>query len=372
MNSHYYPILNHKLPCAIVQFFSVNLIILNYSMSPDSLVFSHQRETVISLAPLFDSITVFTFETSTHPLPKNVRTIEISGDEESRLLKFFRIIRITFPFMIKNRKSILFNHMTDVHAAILAPLAMLLRMRHVLWYAHAHNSIYLIWSSFFLSCIVSSTPGSCNLKTNRRKIVFINQGIRQTDFPFKIRNLDKLNRLFYYGRLDRSKNIHLFNELVITLNQITKSYTLDIFGKPTSLESDSYLRDLKSSIRLNPAIRLHGAIQRKAIPEISEAFGIFINLFSGSLDKTLIENTLMGLPVVTWNREYCTEFGTWSGVKSSESIDFIIHEISFLNSLDHAVIHEEVIRRLRIAKKNHSFDSWIERLVLSLKEGKKG
>ena len=341
-------------------------------MSPDSLVFSHQREAVISLAPLFDSITVFTFEMSPYPLPKNVRTIEIFRDGNSRLLNFFRIIQITFPFIIKNRKSILFNHMTDVHAAILAPLAMLLRMRHVLWYAHAHNSIYLIWSSFFLSCIVSSTPGSCNLKVNKRKIVFINQGIRPTDFPFKVRTLNKLNRLFYYGRLDRSKNIHLFNELIVALNQITKSYTFDIFGKPTSLESGSYLRDLESSIRLNPAIRLHGAIERKAIPETSEAFGVFINLFTGSLDKTLIENTLMGLPVVTWNQEYCAEFGTWSGVKSSESIDFIIHEISFLNSVDHDVIHEEVSRRLRIAEKKHSFDSWIEKLVLSLKEGKKG
>jgi glycosyltransferase involved in cell wall biosynthesis len=341
-------------------------------MSPDSLVFSHQREAVISLAPLFDSITVFTFEMSPYPLPKNVRTIEIFRDGNSRLLNFFRIIQITFPFIIRNRKSILFNHMTDVHAAILAPLAMLLRMRHVLWYAHAHNSIYLIWSSFFLSCIVSSTPGSCNLKVNRRKIVFINQGIRPTDFPFKVRTLNKSNRLFYYGRLDRSKNIHLFNELIVALNQITKSYTLDIFGKPTSLESGSYLRNLESSIRLNPAIRLHGAIERKAIPETSEAFGVFINLFTGSLDKTLIENTLMGLPVVTWNQEYCAEFGTWSGVKSSESIDFIIHEISFLNSVDHDVIHEEISRRLRIAEKNHSFDSWIEKLVLSLKEGKKG
>ncbi len=347
----------------------MKLIIVNYSMSPSSLVFSHQRETVIALAPLFESITVFTSEASPHPLPKNVRSIEIPWDGNYRILNVFRIIRISFPFMIRNRNSILFNYMTDVHAAILAPLAMLLKMRSVLWYAHAHNSVYLIWSSFFLSRIVSSTPGSCNLKVNREKIVFINQGIRLTDFPFKVRTFSRLNRLFYYGRLDRSKNIHLFNELVLELNKITKSYTLDIFGKSASLESESYLQDLESSIKLNPAIRLHGAIERKAIPEVSEAFAIFINLFTGSLDKTLIENTLMGLPVVTWNQEFCSEFGTWSGVQSSKSLDFIIQEVLFLNSVDSDVIQHEVRRRFSIAKRNHGFDGWIEKLVYSLKEG---
>lgn len=341
-------------------------------MSPISLVFSHQRETVTSLAPLFESITVFTSETSPHPLPKNIRVIQIPWHENSRISNFFRIIRITFPFMIKNRNSILFSYMTDVHAAILAPLATLLKMRHVLWYAHAYNSIYLIWSSFFLSRIVSSTPGSCNLKVNRKKIVFINQGIRQTDFPFKVVPFNQLNRLFYYGRLDQSKNIHLFNKLVLLLNHTQNSYTLDIFGKPASLESESYFQDLQSSIKLNQAIRIHGAIERKAIPEVTEAFGIFVNLFTGSLDKTLIENTLMGLPVVTWNQEFCSEFGTWSGVQASKSLDFIIQEVFFLNSSDYDLIQQEVRRRLSIARKNHAFDGWIERLVYYLKEGEKG
>lgn len=356
---------------AIVQFFSMKLIVVNYSMSPDSLVFSHQRETVTSLAPLFESITVFTSETSLHPLPKNVTVVQIPWYENSSLLNFFKIIQFTFPFMIKNRNSILFNHMTDVHAAIMAPLARILRIKHVLWYAHAHNSIYLIWSSFFLSHIVSSTPGSCNLKVSRKKITFINQGIRQADFPFKAKSFYDLKKLFYYGRLDQSKNIHLLHDLVIALNQESNLYTLDIFGKTANIKSEAYMNSIEVSTFLTRGIRFHGAIARKAIPKLSVKFGVFINLFTGSLDKTLIENTFMGIPVVTWNLEYCSEFGTWSGEPVSTSLDFIVHEILFLQSMEYKEIQQEILNRLDAALKNHSFDGWIVRLVSVLKGGGK-
>ena len=338
-------------------------------MSPNSLVFSHQRETVIALARSFESIKVFTTESSPHPLPENITVVEIPWRRDFKLLNLLRIIGTTFPVLVKNRDAIVFSYMTDVHAAILAPLTWSLKIRHVLWYAHASNSLYLIWSSFFLSRIVSSTPGSCNLEVNKEKIVFINQGIKQNDFPLRPRAHRNLVRLMYYGRLDISKNIHLLNDLILELNRDKKIYTLDIFGKPANSESELYLNNLRASPGLSQEIRFNSPIARQAISGLSEQFDIFVNLFTGSLDKTLIESTFMGLPVVTWNKEFCFEFGTWNGEPASDSLEFIIREILFLSSMEEGTIRKENLRRLGVALNNHSFDGWLIRLLSVLTEG---
>lgn len=344
----------------------MKLIIVNYSMSSRSLVFSHQREVVLALSQFFDSVEVFTTETSSESLPENVKVTLISWKAQSPLRNIVTILKLLYPALIKNRASILFTHMTDVHAAIVAPWAWLLRMRHILWYAHAKNSRYLVWASFFVTRIVSSTPGSCNLKLNKRKIHFINQGINSKDFPYSPGLQKNLRKILYYGRLDPSKNIHLFYNLVSELNCLEDSYTINVFGRPTNLGTGKHFSDYISSPNVNEhksAITFGGPIIRTQIAATAEKYDIFLNLFSGSLDKTLIEATFMGMPVVTWNREYCSQFGTWSNSSVSETLEFIIKEFKSINSFKEDELRAEKIRRLELVVKSHSFEGWINRLI---------
>jgi glycosyltransferase involved in cell wall biosynthesis len=350
----------------------VRLIVVNYSMSSKSLVFSHQREVVRELSQFFETVEVFTTEVSSEPLPRNVKVSHIPWKANSPLSNVVTVLKLLYPALIRNRTSVLFTHMTDVHAAILAPLTWLLKMRHILWYAHAKNSKYLIWSSFFVSKIVSSTPGSCNLGINKRKVLYINQGINSKNFPYLARSPEKLYKVLYYGRLDPSKNIHIFPDLVFELNRSSYSYSIDVFGRPANLESEKYFFDVVSSHKAKSqktSITFHDPIARALIPDIAKKYDIFLNLFSGSLDKTLIETTFMGMPVITWNREYCSQFGTWSNSSVSETLDFIIKEFDFINSLKKIELNKEISRRLDLAIRNHSFEGWINRLVGVLKEG---
>jgi hypothetical protein len=78
----------------------------------------------------------------------------------------------------------------------------------------------------------------------------------------------------------------------------------------------------------------------------------------------------MGMPVVTWNIEYCSQFGTWSNFPVSETIDFIIKEFEALDSVKNVALQEEIARRLNLAIKIHSFEGWIDRLVRVLIGGK--
>ncbi len=341
-------------------------------MSSKSLVFSHQRDVVFALSHFFESVDVFTTELSLSPLPRNVRVFLLPWKPQSPVGNVLLIARVLYPVLMQNRTSVLFTHMADVHAAILSPFAWLLRIRHIFWYAHATNSKYLIWSSFFVSKIVSSTPGSCNLSLNKRKIHFINQGVNHESFPFSARAANRVCKIVYYGRLDSSKNIHLFPQLLSQLNFSEDLYTLDIFGRPTNRESEMYLSDIVSKQKLrklDSSISFNGPIERSQIPAMVGKYNTFINLFSGSLDKTLIEATFMGLPVITWNREYCSQFGTWSNSSASESLDFIVKEFESINSLKESELQAEINRRLDLAVRSHSFEGWISRLVGVLKEG---
>jgi len=341
-------------------------------MSSKSLVFSHQREVVRELSQFFETVEVFTTEVSSEPQPRNVKISHIPWKADSPLSNVVNILRHLYPALIRNRTSVLFSHMTDVHAAVLAPLTWLLKVRHILWYAHAKNSKYLIWSSFFVSNIVSSTPGSCNLSINKRKVLYINQGIDSKKFPYHARSSERLRKILYYGRLDPSKNIHIFPDIIFELNRIPDTYSIDIFGRPGNLESEKYFFGVASSRNVKSqkaSIAFHDPITRALIPGIAKNYDMFLNLFSGSLDKTLIETTFMGMPVITWNREYCLQFGTWSNSPVRENLGFIIKEFQSINSLKVTELHKEINRRLELAIRNHSFDSWISQLVGVLKKG---
>jgi glycosyltransferase involved in cell wall biosynthesis len=344
----------------------MKLMVINYSMASDSLVFSHQSETVLALAEHFESVTVFTSENTLRKFPSNVKIITLPNSKRNKIIKAIQTLSVLLKHIQKNPDTIVFTHMTDVHAALLSPFTWLMRVRHVLWYAHAHNSPFLIWASFFVSEIVTSTPGSCNLKINKRKVNCINQGIREEDFPFFQRSLKSLNQILYYGRLDPSKNIHLLVKLVELMNKNGFSYTLDIYGGFADPKSEEYLSNIKRQARENSSITINGPIERHLVSSLATKYHIFLNLFSGSLDKTLIESTLLGLPVVTWNKEYCNQFGTWSKAPVSDSLDFVIKEMTYLHTANQEEIVREIHRRLLITLNSHTFNHWIINLSKAL------
>jgi glycosyltransferase involved in cell wall biosynthesis len=343
-------------------------------MNSKNLVFSHQRETVLALSSVFDAIQVFTCEGSNEPLPGNVKVNLVKWKVGSPIVNILNIVFHVYPFLIKDRKVTVFTHMVDVHAAIISPLTWILRIRHVLWYAHATNSLPLKFSSFFVSQIVSSTRGSCNLNFNKRKVKFINQGIDKVQFSFDAKRHNHLKRFLYYGRLDPSKNIHLFIPLMSQINSIHGFVTIDIYGEVLNPKATTYLTSLKLKVKekgFDSIINFHGKIERLSVPYIAKDYDVFLNLFTGSLDKTLIEATLMGLPVITWNLEYCNIFGTWSNAQASERLDFVFAEIKALKTLKYPDLKKELNRRHRLATKEHDFNGWIMRLTSILKQNYK-
>jgi len=115
---------------------------------------------------------------------------------------------------------------------------------------------------------------------------------------------------------------------------------------------------------LNGWLNFRGSIPRSETPKILGGNDIFIHGYQGSLDKTLIEATLVGLPVATINLEYHAEFGVWGS--EDESQNSLAKQIEYLKSLTLERLASELKARRDIAVEKHSLEKWIEKLIAVL------
>ncbi len=343
------------------------LFIINHCLDFDDPILSHQASTVLELAKHFHLVTVLTGRLGNFAAPPNVQIISTEWNPGSGLRNGFSTLRLGILNLIKLRPDVVFTHMADLQAALLAPAIRFLRIRHVFWYAHAHNSKFLKCASLFVNVLVSSTQGSMPIKS--RKVCLIGQSIDTSLFKFSRVNVKKSGRYLHVGRIDSSKQIGLICEAYLEVFSDENESSLTFIGSSSNPKSKSYQQQIYSqyedAISVGK-INFLAAVPRKSLPEVYSSYDVFIHAFIGSLDKTLLEATAVGLPVVTINPEYGSEFGMWSpGDSRSPTLQ---EELAAFLRFDADEIFREVNRRKLIINQFHSQDLWISKLLCLLKE----
>ena len=106
------------------------------------------------------------------------------------------------------------------------------------------------------------------------------------------------------------------------------------------------------------------SIPRSKVPKILNDNDVFIHAYLGSLDKTLIEATFIGLPVITLNVEYQREFGAWNELENVQVT--LGDQVQYLKSLPQNELALKLKSRKEIAFERHSLEKWVEKLVLVL------
>ena len=224
-------------------------------------------------------------------------------------------------------------------------------MKHFLWYAHKHQSWYLYFSSFFLNGIITSTPGSCPIKGS--KVSPIGQGVDVGFFPFKTHDLHGDLNCIHVGRFDYSKKIENLIDTGIE--------SLTLVGDPSNTEARKYQQSIIDAYQFCQSsgwLHFSPAANRNDLPNLLEKFDVFIHAYMGSLDKTLIEATLSGLPVVTTNPEYLENFGSWIGSDGSS----LKEEFLALLTYTRDELANELKRRRDIAANHHSLENWAKQV----------
>ena len=341
------------------------LLIVNYCLDLNDPILSHQASTVLALAEHYKQITVLTGRIGKFDSPENVHVINLNWAAGSNFRNGFNVLRFGLKNLLLSRPDAVFTHMADVHAAILAPWIRLLRVKHVLWYAHAYKSAYLKFSSRFVNILVSSTPGSMPLDS--KKVRLIGQSIDTTLFKPENRVLDPKGRYLHVGRLDSSKQIDLICETYLSQHGNNDYSDLSFIGSASNPKSDAYRVHLFSKYQneiTTGKIRFLEPVPRASLPKIYGQYDVFIHAFVGSLDKTLLEATAVGLPVVTINPEYNSEFGTWSRVDSERAT--LAGELSSFLEKSLQEMTNEAHRRTSLVKQSHSQNRWIVALLVIL------
>lgn len=340
------------------------LLIVNYVMDSENPLLSHQQEAVHALSKNFDHVTVITGKVGANKTSSNVEIINTHWNPGQRIRNTLRFLIKTFPLIIRGDFNSVFFHMTDLQCAILSPLVRLRGKKQFLWYAHTSKSFFLRWSSLWVNLIVTSTSGSCPVKN--KKVMPIGQAIDDSQFTnLSIENMN-LNKLIHIGRFDKSKQIESLIQAAIELRENNREIELKLVGSPANEESKIWAKDLVSKYRNQTELgwlQFEGSIPRNLFRKKIEDSGCFFHAYVGSLDKTLVESTMLCVPVITVNPEYIAIFGAWSKANSIS----LVSEYKAMRSLNSADLELELNRRHSLALENHSLRNWISQLSRLLK-----
>ena len=344
-----------------------NLLVINYAMDEKSQVFSHQIELVNQLSPKFDQITVLTAQVGVCNTEKNVKVISFQWVEGKRVSSLLRFLKIFIKTIRSEKFTVLFSHMTSVQSAFISPITRVIKLKHYLWFAHTSNGILLKVSRLLTNGIITSTPGSCPLKGS--KVYPIGQSINSKKFRKKNSNTQPIKNLVHIGRFDPSKNI---KEIVYEVKKLRSDFPdlkLEVIGSPSSDRFKDYESNVKkefySEVQLG-WLKFTPHTPRSSLPEILQTYDCFIHSFQGSLDKTIVEATFSGLPVITINNEYRKIFGSWNLIDAGTD-NSLKDEAELLLNLDGYKRQSEVDRRYEVAIEQHELTGWIDRLVSILK-----
>jgi len=245
--------------------------------------------------------------------------------------------------------------MTEVHNLLLAPIARLMGIPNFLWYAHASLSTYLRWSYFLSSGVITSTRYSCPIKGDR--IFEIGQGIDSE--IFRGENAKRpIRKLIHIGRFDESKNISVIIEAVSKVRIHFPVLELEIIGTPSNSQNMLIAKKIMKEFENIEWLKFSPSIPRSQVPVKIQESDCFIHAYEGSLDKVLIEATMMCRPVVTSNLGYRSEFGSWSKLSSST----LQEELLALLLTPKPEQESEVNRRHELAMKEHEISRWIIKL----------
>jgi glycosyltransferase involved in cell wall biosynthesis len=273
----------------------------------------------------------------------------------------FFLIKAT-PLLFRSR-VIVFSHMTETLSSIIAPICYLLRIKHFLWYAHASVPFRLKFASLFVTNIITSTNGSCNLRSS--KVIEIGQGVSIEDFRCNEKQFPKADVLkcIYVGRLDPSKNVDRVIEAFHLLPNDNKRLT--IIGAPTA-GNEWFQENLKNSYGKEISsgkITLLGNMSQKGVKENLCDSDLMIHAFQGSLDKVLIEAAISKTYVITCNWEFLREFNL-SSIEDQRLNDgeLLYKQLVAYTNYTFEQIQLIVNANYEIAIKNHSFNRWIRKL----------
>ena len=339
------------------------LLVFAYEFSPESMIFSHQFKIIMELSRSFEEVVLIVNSSRIDSrLPSNIKIYDLKWGQSPLALSIFRLYLYFLQTVITKKPNVIFSFMTETHSAMIGPIAKILGIKHVLWYAHVATPIRLKIAKLFVDRILTSTPDSIDFSS--RKLIPIGQMIDDNDFPWLAnRNYSRKENWIHVGRLDPSKNIDLLIETFLAFQSNNKKMILSLVGlsTPKFIHYENYLKKKYELAIENGLVNFLGRRTSDEISKLLQQSDLFIHAFEGSLDKSLIEATFSGVTVITKNQAFLREFGPLSSPFRNDP-NYLHKEIENWLTLAPEYLRDVAEKRRLTASNSHSFSSWILRV----------
>lgn len=341
---------------------------MNYAMDSKDAVFPHQIGVVADLSSTWDQVFVITYTVNPDELSHTPSNVVIMNLDWHQSLKVVAVLKLLFFFLrvtVTKDKVVLFSYMTETLSALLAPLAKILRIRHILWYAHISKPLRLSWCHIWVDKIVTSTPESCPIGS--QKVIPIGQAVDHTLFSClnkRVRSDTNNTQIVHVGRIDPSKNLETIFEVFVE-KFVGMKAVLHLIGTH-SQKYANYASSLKSRYQEQldrGRIIFHGKQDQIFIRKMLCQSDIFLHAFSGSLDKTLIEAIFSRTFVISGNQAFIKEFGCLGKGSQSKNLSaFLYEQLNIYQQTNIAELQTLVDSRYLRALDNHSRRQWLRKL----------
>lgn len=329
------------------------------------MLFSHQREIAIALANHFNRTFVIAADAEVSATPSNITVVSTSWVEGKTLSNLYRLYRKSLPLLWKNRsRAIVLFHMTDFQAFLMTAFCRLIHIRSYLWYAHKTSSLYLRISQIFVDKIFTSTQGSCPLTGPKVKVIGQAIKMNYSDAKNSLPGFPPL-QWYHIGRLDPSKNIPKIIQVLERMRNKFPQISFHVYGESSSESTRGYAEDLLktfSTDRYKNWVEFCGALNHSDLEKISVKYDGFIHAYEGSLDKTLVEATLLKRAVISANSEFAREFE--DDYHGSENVEIVLTEkINKLMECSYEDFISKIENNFLKSVSEHTMDSWVRKIL---------
>ncbi len=259
-----------------------------------------RQATHVEVICLYRGAYVLPHNVAVHSLGK-----EAGATRFEQLREFFRLITV-----LRDEYDAVFVHMNPIYVVLGGILWRAWGKRIGLWYTHGTISVMLRIAERLAHVIFTASPESFRLRSP--KIIVTGHGIDadmlMRGTSVRIAEAGHPLRMITVGRIAPSKRLDVIIEALALLKHRGYQARLSIIGAPTDDHESAYataLRTRVTELGLGDDVTFLGPINHDDIGARFERADLFVSMSdTGSLDKSVLEAFVLGLPVMTGNRAF--------------------------------------------------------------------
>ncbi len=313
----------------------------------------------------FEFVTVICLEKGEHHLPQNVKILSLGKEKK---VSRFRYILNFYSYILSERKNYdaVFVHMNQEYVVLGWKIWKLLGKKIYFWRNHKIGNFftrYAVWVSDKVFC---TSRGSFTARF--KKTLLMPVGV-DSEFFYRNPEINKIpNSILLVTRISPVKHIDVFIDALYLLSQKNSNFVACIYGDPTSIDHEYYLKIRSQAEGLVKAGRLifKKGVPNTETPHVYNQYEIFVNLTdSGSFDKTVIEAMMCENLVLVSNESLRSTIGEVLMFKDRDSTD-LAQKLDYVLKLSSE--HKAITgKKLRDEAKKHSLDNLFNQLVKTMR-----